>query len=57
MNDGLNDLNQSRADLVVSYDKIRSGRKISAIRFKWRDRTSYNDINYDDDKQMTIDDY
>lgn len=57
LNDGLNDLNQSRADLVVSYDKIRSGRKISAIRFKWRDRTSYNDINFDDDKQMTIDDY
>lgn len=50
LNGGLNDLNQSRCDLVVAYDKIRSGRKIVSIRFKWRDRTSYNDINYDNEQ-------
>lgn len=57
LNDAMNDLNQSRADIVMTYDKIRSGKKISAISLKWRDRTSYYDTKYENDDQMTIDDF
>lgn len=57
INDAMNDLNASRADIVMTYDKIRSGKKISAISLKWRDRTSYNDTKYENDDQMTIDDF
>lgn len=55
--DAVNEINHSYADIVISYDKIKNGRKISAIRFKWRDRTSHNDNKYENDGQMTIDDY
>jgi plasmid replication initiation protein len=55
--DAMNDLNGARTDIVMTYEKIKSGRKINAIRLKWRDRTSYNDINFENDDQMTIDDF
>jgi len=57
LNDALIDLNHSMSDLIVAYEKIKSGRKINAIRLKWRDRTSFRDNSYENDDQMTIDDF
>jgi plasmid replication initiation protein len=57
INDAMNELNHSNTDLVCTYEKIRSGRKINAIRIKWRDRANYGDNCYENDNQMSIEDF
>lgn len=58
--DAINEINHSYTDLVCAYEKIKSGRKINAIRLKWRDRLNYRDVTYENNldlNQMSIDDY
>jgi plasmid replication initiation protein len=40
------EINGSGADLLISYDKIKPSRKITAIRFEIRRRNSYRDNDY-----------
>jgi len=60
--DAMEELNKSRTDIVVGHEKIKSGRKIKAIRLQWRARKGFNDIVYEafsdvDPNQTTLADF
>jgi plasmid replication initiation protein len=43
----VNDINDSALEFLVSYDKVKVGRSITAIRFKTRPRQSYKEKTFD----------
>lgn len=43
----VNDINDSALEFLVSYDKVKVGRSITAIRFKTRPRKSYKEKTFD----------
>ena len=43
----VNDINDSSLEFLVSYDKVKVGRSITAIRFKTRPRQSYKEKTFD----------
>jgi len=42
----MDEINNGGTDIVISYEKIKVGRRITAIEFKVRDRLSYKDNDY-----------
>jgi plasmid replication initiation protein len=56
--DAITDLNASGADILVTYEKHKSGRYVQNLSFKWRLRENYREKSYDNDEiQYTIDDF
>lgn len=45
---GIEDINAAGVEILVSYEKIKSGRNVTAIRFFIRRRNSFHDTNYDE---------
>jgi len=43
----ISEINGSGADLLITYDKIKPSRKVTAIRFQIRRRNSYRDNDFD----------
>ncbi len=48
----IDEINNGRTDIVMSYEKIKEGRRVVAIRFHTRDRLSYHDNDYDKPKPI-----
>ena len=56
--DAVNDLNASGADILVTYEKYKSGRNVSNISFKWRLRENYRENSYSyPESQYSFDDF
>lgn len=62
----MDEINNGHTDIVMSYEKIKEGRRVVAIRFHTRDRLSYHDNDFlnpkpikgltDEDVTMSFDD-
>ena len=48
----VDEINNGRTDIVMKYEKIKSGRQVEAIRFYTRPRLSYSDTDYDNQKPI-----
>lgn len=46
LKDSINEINNAMTDFLMTYEKLKEGRKIVAIRFLMRQRLSYDDVDY-----------
>lgn len=54
LKDSVAEINGAYTEILMSYDKIKDGRKITGIRFKVRKRLSFEDKNFDDPVPLSV---